>query len=73
MLRKADLWDVAGNHLKTMNISDIRQVQGIWTYHKITANNHKTKHQTIFHFSDIDYLTELSDDTFTKEALVNGL
>ena len=73
MLRKADSWDVAGNHLKTTEISDIKKVQGIWTYHQIHIKNHKTSHETNFRISDIDYQTEIDDDTFTKEALVNGL
>ncbi|AUP78471.1 outer membrane lipoprotein-sorting protein [Flavivirga eckloniae] len=73
MLRKAESWDVAGNHLKTTLISDIKKVQGIWTYHKIEVKNHKTNHETIFRISDVDYKTELNDDVFTKETLVNGL
>jgi len=73
MLRKANSWDTAGNHLKTVVISDFKKVQGIWTYHQIEVNNHKTKHQTIFRFSDIDYETPLDDAVFTKETLVNGL
>jgi outer membrane lipoprotein-sorting protein len=73
MLRKADSWDVAGNRLKTVTIRDIKKVQGIWTYHQILVNNHKTKHQTTFNFSEIDYQNELSDAVFTQETLVNGL
>ena len=73
MLRKADSWDVAGNHLKTVTISDIKEVQGIWTYHQIIVKNHKTNHKTVFRISDIDYKTPLSNSTFSKETLVNGL
>jgi outer membrane lipoprotein-sorting protein len=73
MLRKADSWDIAGNFLKTTEITDIKKVQGIWTYHQIHVKNHKTNHQTYFRISNIDYQTEISDNTFTKEALVNGL
>ncbi len=73
MLRKADSWDIAGNHLKTIEIKDIKKVQNIWTYHKIFAKNHKTNHETTFLISEIDYQTTISDDTFTKEAMVNGL
>jgi len=72
MLRKADSWDAAGNHLKTVKISDIKKIQSIWTYHHILVKNHKTKHETIFRFTDIDYQKTLSDDLFTEEALVNG-
>ncbi|NQX96865.1 MAG: outer membrane lipoprotein-sorting protein [Flavobacteriales bacterium] len=73
MLRKADSWDIAGNKLKTVEISEIKKVQGIWTYHKILVNNHKTTHQTIFRISQVDYKKPLSDDLFTKESLVNGI
>lgn len=73
MLRKAESWDVSGNFLKTVVISEIKEVQGIWTYHRIDVKNHKTKHETIFRFSEIDYEAILSDDLFTEEALVNGL
>ncbi|WP_298534918.1 outer membrane lipoprotein-sorting protein [uncultured Algibacter sp.] len=73
MLRKAESWDVAKNHLKTIQIKDVKEVQGIWTYHKIVVKNHKTGHETIFLNSDIDYKTNISDDTFTKESLINGL
>ncbi len=73
MLRKAESWDVAGNHLKTTVISDFKKVQDIWTYHKIEVKNHKTNHETIFRISDVDYKTVLNDDVFTKETLVNGL
>ncbi|MBL4669054.1 MAG: outer membrane lipoprotein-sorting protein, partial [Flavobacteriales bacterium] len=73
MLRKADSWDIAGNKLKTVEISEIKKVQGIWTYHKILVKNHKTTHQTIFRISQVDYKKPLSDDLFTKESLVNGI
>ncbi len=73
MLKKAESWDVAGNRLKTIEIKDVREIQGIWTYHKIFAKNHKSGHETTFLNSDIDYETDITDDTFTKEALVNGL
>ena len=72
MLRKADSWDVAGNKLKTVEIKDFRKIQGIWTYHNIHVNNYKTKHETIFKFSEIDFKTDLDEEIFTKESLVNG-
>ncbi|WP_298421161.1 outer membrane lipoprotein-sorting protein [uncultured Kordia sp.] len=73
MMRKSESWDVAGNFLKTVKISDIKKVQNIWTISHILVINHKTKHETIFKFENNDYQTELSDDYFTEEALVNGL
>lgn len=73
MMRKSESWDIAGNPLKTVNVSDIREIQGIWTLHRIDVQNHKTKHKTVFRFEDIDYSTALSDDYFTEEALIDGL
>ena len=73
MIRKAEYWDIAGNHLKTLQVKDIRKVDGIWTGHKLEIQNHKTGHKTIFTFSDVDYNSTVPDDVFTEEALVIGI
>jgi len=73
MIRKAEFWDVRGDALKTIYFHDIRQVQGIWTAHRLEAINHKTGHNTIFTFSDIDYLAGVKDKIFTKRTLKRGL
>ncbi len=73
MVRKAEFWDIRGNSLKTIHSTDIRQVQGIWTTHRMEVVNHKTKHQTIFKFSDVDYQSPVKDALFTKRTLRRGL
>ena len=73
MIRKAEYWDVRGKMLKTIQNKGIFLVQGIWTSHRIEAENHKTKHKTIFIFSDVDYQSEVKDDIFTERALRRGL
>ncbi len=73
MVRKSEFWDVRGKTLKTIQSKEIRLVQGIWTSHRIEAVNHKTKHKTIFIFSDVDYRSEVKDDIFTERALRRGL
>ena len=73
MVRKSEFWDVRGKTLKTIQSKEIRLVQGIWTSHRIEAENHKTKHKTIFIFSDVDYQSEVKDDIFTERALRRGL
>jgi len=73
MIHKAEYWDIAGNHLKTLHVTDIRKVDGIWTGHKLEIINHKTGHKTIFTFSDVDYGSAVPDDVFTEEALVIGI
>lgn len=73
MVRRAEMWDVQGNLLKTVNFRDIRQVQGIWTQHELSVVNHKTGHQTRFVFSDVNYQDGIADSVFSKEALKRGL
>lgn len=70
--RKAIMWDVKGNLLKTIQFSDIRKIQDIWTVHQIDVKNHKTEHKTLFTFKDVDYLSEIKDELFTKQALRRG-
>ena len=73
MIRKGEFWDVAGNHLKTTYIKDIRLVQNIWTGHTVEIENHKTRHKTKFTFSEVDYTTVIDDDFFTQQTLVRGI
>ncbi|NOX43236.1 MAG: outer membrane lipoprotein-sorting protein [Gammaproteobacteria bacterium] len=73
IVRKADFWDVRGNSLKTIHSTEISQVQGIWTTHRLEVVNHKTKHQTVFTFSEVDYQSPVKDSLFTKRTLRRGL
>lgn len=73
MVRRAQMWDERGNRLKTVWFKDLRQVQGIWTQHVIEVINHKTRHQTRFTFSNVDYERGVDDDVFTQTALRRGL
>ena len=72
MARKSTFWDPRGTLLKTVVFEDIRQVQGIWTQHRIEVENHKTGHRTVFEFSDVDYESAVDDDLFTERALRRG-
>jgi outer membrane lipoprotein-sorting protein len=73
MPRMIQYWDIAGNELKVIKFSEIRQVQGIWTTHRIDAQNYKTNHKTIILFQEADYQTGIADDTFTETTMVRGL
>ena len=73
IVRRAKFWDTGGNLLKTSHFSDIRQVQGIWTQHRIEVENHKTGHRTRFLFSGVDYQGGVSDNLFSRIALSRGL
>jgi len=59
--------------LKSLVMSDIRKIDGIWTRHELELSNHKTGHRSQFIFSDVDYLSPIDDDVFTQRAIVRGL
>ncbi|MDZ7840987.1 MAG: outer membrane lipoprotein-sorting protein [Gammaproteobacteria bacterium] len=72
-IRKSENWDRQGNRLKTVRFDDIRKVEGIWTVHEITVENHKTGHSTRLEISDVDYGVEIHRGTFDERALSRGL
>ena len=73
MVRRSRFWDTRGKELKTIVTKDIRQVQDIWTQHRIEVENHKTGHRTVFTFSEVDYATGVRDGVFTRKAIRRGL
>ncbi len=72
MIVRAKYWDVKGKLLKTLNISQIRKVSGIYTRHKMVVDNHKTGHRTQFDFSQVDYQSEVKDALFSQRAMKRG-
>jgi outer membrane lipoprotein-sorting protein len=70
--RFAEYWDPRGQPLKTVRLADVRAVDGIWTPHRIEAENLQTGHRTRLEFRDVDYAPELPDDLFTEAALARG-
>lgn len=72
IVRKAEYWDERGQPLKTVHVSEIREVDGIWTPHRLEAESAKG-HKTVFRFSEIDYATPVPDERFTERALRRGL
>lgn len=73
MIRKSDFWDVKGVLLKSLEVSEVAEIEGIWSRLNLTMSNHKTGHKTRFIFSEVDYSTPIDDQYFTRSALVRGL
>jgi len=73
MGRKVEFWDIRQNPLKTLNLSNIEQVDGIWTALNLEIRNHKTGHTTRFTFAEVDYKAPVNDDVFTERALKRGI
>jgi outer membrane lipoprotein-sorting protein len=73
MKRKAEFWDPNSQPLKTILCLDIKEVSGIWTIHKIVAENKQNGHKTTLTFSDVKYNEEINDQMFTEQSLIRGL
>ena len=72
LVRKATFWDTNLNLLKTVTTAEVQKVQGIWTIHRIEAENHKTEHKTIMRISDVEYDGAVRDSMFDRHALERG-
>jgi predicted RND superfamily exporter protein/outer membrane lipoprotein-sorting protein len=72
ILKKVEFWDVKGRPLKTLLVDDVRKVDGIWTRHRLSMTNHRTRHSTQFIFSEVDYVTPVPDNRFSKRSLERG-
>ena len=59
--------------LKTVVVSAIEQVDGIWVAKRIAAHNHRTGHRTVFEILDVGFPDDLDDTLFTAHALTRGL
>lgn len=78
---RPDIWmpvvveydDIAGNPLKTVRISEIRQHQGIWTPFRIEAENHKTGHHSLFEYLEVSYEEPVDPVLLTTQGLQRGL
>lgn len=66
---RSEYWDLQGSSLKTIRVSDIRQVDGVWTPHRIEAERHKNGHRTLFVITDTDFEAVLDDLLFAKRSL----
>ncbi len=69
---KANYWDTKNNLLKTLTASDIREVDGIITRHKMSIDNHKTGHHTDFSFTNVNYTAPVKDSLFSKRSMKKG-
>jgi outer membrane lipoprotein-sorting protein len=70
--RFGEYWDPKGAPLKTVRLQDVREVQGVWTPHRIEAADLRSGHVTRLEFRDVDYQRALPDDLFTEAALARG-
>jgi hypothetical protein len=58
--------------MKTVHARDIREVDGVWTAHRIEVVNHLNGHQTVFVFDEVEYPDSIDEDLFTERRLRQG-
>lgn len=70
---KIEFFDLKLKPLKTVTVSGLQQIDGIWTPARIEAQNHRTGHNTLFVYTDIEHSVDLPDSLFRAQELVRGL
>ena len=70
---RIDFVDLKSRDLKTIEVLEFEQIDGIWTARRVLAINHQTGHKTEFAFHDVKYHSKLNDDLFKSHTLSRGL
>ncbi len=68
-VRKIDFYDRKGALLKTLELKDYRNYNGIWRAQTLQMTNHQTKKATTLSYGDYKFDTGLSDKDFVKGVL----
>lgn len=64
-------FDAGGNLDRELTARDIRQVDGIWTFHVLEAHNHETGHRTVMVLKKVKYNQSLPDTMFHERTLLS--
>jgi outer membrane lipoprotein-sorting protein len=72
IIAAADYYDRQGKLLKTLRVSDIRKIDGIWTARKMEMTNVQDKHSTLIEMSEIKFNIPLEDNLFDVTTLERG-
>ncbi len=70
---EVEFFDNKLKRLKTVQVQDSQQINGIWTALRIQANNHQTGHETVFQMADIRYADTLPAHLFESQQLARGV
>jgi outer membrane lipoprotein-sorting protein len=72
VLAAVDYYDRQDRLLKTLRVSGIRQIDGIWTAQRMEMTNMQDRHSTAIDMSDIRFNAPLEDSLFTVANLERG-
>ncbi|MDR0689491.1 MAG: outer membrane lipoprotein-sorting protein [Spirochaetaceae bacterium] len=72
VIKAVDYYDRQDRLLKTLWVSGIDQIDGIWTARKMEMTNVQDKHSTVIDMSEIRFNMPLDDSLFAVTALERG-
>lgn len=70
---KQTYYDEKGVLFKTMEVTQMQQIQGIWTVMESKMTHHVKNKHSILRFSDVRYNVELDDNFFKQSILRRGI
>ena len=76
MVVQGKFWVKKGKKIKYLTLSEIEQIQGIWTAKKlqmVTTKKGNVEHSTVLQSNSIVYNESLDDDMFTTQRMERGL
>lgn len=70
---RVEYYDKLNKLHRVLTVSDITEVQGYWTKHRMEMENVQTGHKTIIVMKNLKYDMKLDDSMFTVSKLEKGL
>lgn len=66
---KLEFFDEAGKPTKTVELPEVRQIDGFWSAARIEARTHEPPHRSVLLFDEVDYASPVPDEIFTVRTL----
>jgi outer membrane lipoprotein-sorting protein len=72
VIAATDYYDRQDKLLKTLRVSGIERIDGIWTAQKMEMTNVQSKHSTVIEISEINFHISFEDNLFAVSSLERG-
>ncbi len=70
---RREFYDRSGNHVKTLEIEEYREIDGYWTIERMTMTDRQSGHTTTMELSDLSFDTGIAESTFTERMMRRGI
>ena len=72
VLIKVDFYERSGGLMKTLEVHDVKKIDGFWTATSMMMTNHYRNHKTLIRFESMQYNIVVYDNMFTVNSLEKG-